>query len=520
MSNIFLDRTEPHIFSMSLSTRLPPELWCAVWEGMPLKDRVAVSHVCRYWRDISVHCPTLWQHLEFFSTVHGDDCVCELCGTWDDSDAASPVDDEPRVQVFVRNPGPPPGWNNFCLIIHLVARSCALPLYFTMDVGPFFTDLELIDDLGVNLAAEGASDRIVSITAVFDDPSALKCLLGGMKHLPALQYLNAERASYPPVPTAIVDTEHWYRDSDHIDMPSLQAISLTGVGWMSAYQRAGNATFPSLTSVECAFFYPEEVEILLDACPALDKLVIDASAPLSDYSWRLEPGVLSKLDRIPVVRVEGVTSDSEAWAIDNFRGSPSVDLRTGFALQYSEQAIPELGLENITLDLPEVEYFGFTLNGTSSTGGLGANVTLRSSQGPLRSLHFSARHFDAVSGLLVKLFDHDCRSIKELLLPYAFISTFIRSAHDQEDVVRPAPDLLTVTDADLDTIAQYLRSAFPCLKVVHFLSRCHDEPQRKSVDVLVTLLRSANSDVRLDRLMIEDVERHETCLCLRIELES
>ncbi|KZV85140.1 hypothetical protein EXIGLDRAFT_263501 [Exidia glandulosa HHB12029] len=491
---------------MSLLTRFPPELWCAVWELMPFQDRVAVSHVCRYWRDISIHCPSLWQHLEFSSTIHGDDCICKLCGTWDESHSGDEDGDEVHTRVWVPNAGPPPGTTNMYLVLHVLSRACELPLYLTVEVHPHLAELFVVEDFGMQLVAIGAAERIVSISAVFDDPSTLRWLFSGMKRLPALKEITARRSTYPSTLSARADTQPWY--DRNIDMPALSTIALFGVGWMGAYGERAENTFPSLSSVTCAFFYPEEVEILLNACPALDELRVIVGEPtgLGDYSWRLEPDVLSKLERVPSVRVEGVTSDSEAWAIDNFGGG----LRASFAIAYADGVLPDLGL---AFDLADIEYFGLTLNG----------LTLRSSRSLQRSLHFSSRHFERISSRLVDVFTRHCAaSLKTLLLPGALIPTFIRPAQN----ALASLEALLIHDSDLTglSLSPPLSSALPSLKVVHLMDGCGERP-RIPADVLagaLDCLRCTDSDSsdRLEKLILGDVELDGDVGILRSRVET
>lgn len=52
--------------------RLPPELLCTVVEPLPLNDRMAVTHVCRAWRDVLVHhSPSVWSSLVYESMKEG-----------------------------------------------------------------------------------------------------------------------------------------------------------------------------------------------------------------------------------------------------------------------------------------------------------------------------------------------------------------------------------------------------------------------------------------------------------------
>ncbi|KZW03118.1 hypothetical protein EXIGLDRAFT_759425 [Exidia glandulosa HHB12029] len=358
---------------MSLATRLPPELWCAIWELLPYEDCVSLSHVCRYWRDIAIHCPRLWTHLEFCSFVHGETCECVLCGTQEFDDSGDPLG------PFVRTATTPPGSTNMRLILALAARSGALPLHLSVHTEPVRTDLTLLEDFGARLVTTGASDRLVLLHVAFEDLSTLRCLLGGLKRLPALTTLVTEQL-YDDDDDIIIDAQSWY-DSDEIDMPLLESLILIGVGW-PVQDRGSTVAFPSLRSLACSFWDAEDVEVALNVCPALDELhVLDPFLPQRpiEYTWRLEGNTLSKLERIPFVRVSGIAYRSEEWAIDNFSG-PS---RPEFYLRYRGYDAPSDYALDIWLDLQDVELVGLTW--THPTEDYVA-LTVESSNGVRRTL--------------------------------------------------------------------------------------------------------------------------------------
>ncbi|KZV99738.1 hypothetical protein EXIGLDRAFT_724292 [Exidia glandulosa HHB12029] len=495
-----LDQHHPHRLlkllstSMSLSTRLPPELWCAIWDdALPLKDRVAVSHVCRYWRDVAVHCASLWEHLEFSSTVHGEDCTCEHCGTWQQSVLAG--DGAPCTRVFVRNAGPRPGRTNMPLILSLVPRSGSIPLYLSFDVYPYVTNLSLIEDFGVQLAASGASDRIISISAIFEDPRALRYLMRGIKRFPALESLIAERQFDPS--TTTLDSQPWY-DTDDIHMPLLEMVTLLGVGWTDAPK----VSLPSLRHLGSSFMSPEEVDRVLDACPSLESLRVVAlfgpNRPC-DYSWRLQSDVMAKLDRVPCVRVDHVWSGSEVWAIDNFGGG---SFRPDFSLWYHPEAVPNYGV-TFGLGLPDIEVFRIVLHPPTDDDpdSARAALVLDSSSGIRRLLTFSSYNVGAISSRLGEAFANYFGSLKYLALPGACVPDFIRP-----ELVLPELETLVIKDADIDGITQPVNSAVPSLKVLHLMGAC-DEPRRMTVEVLAAALGCLRPEgARLQELMLDDVE--------------
>ena len=81
--------------SITPSNKLPPELLRAIfsflcpgshgdWErslAMPYKDLLAVSHVCRHWRDIAVSATELWAHiiLGHSASAKWEASIAQLC---------------------------------------------------------------------------------------------------------------------------------------------------------------------------------------------------------------------------------------------------------------------------------------------------------------------------------------------------------------------------------------------------------------------------------------------------------
>ncbi|KZV84628.1 hypothetical protein EXIGLDRAFT_776359 [Exidia glandulosa HHB12029] len=55
---------------LTLRFALPDELWCMVWEHLPLEARVAVSHVSRRWRAAALASSRLWSRIDFNTSLH------------------------------------------------------------------------------------------------------------------------------------------------------------------------------------------------------------------------------------------------------------------------------------------------------------------------------------------------------------------------------------------------------------------------------------------------------------------
>jgi len=44
---------------------IPNEVWLEIWSRLPMHGRLAVTHVCRDWRQLALGSPTLWSDIEF-----------------------------------------------------------------------------------------------------------------------------------------------------------------------------------------------------------------------------------------------------------------------------------------------------------------------------------------------------------------------------------------------------------------------------------------------------------------------
>jgi len=50
-----------------------------IWKTMSQDDRVRVTNVSRSWRTLAMHTPHLWSRIEIETTVHSEDCDCDIC---------------------------------------------------------------------------------------------------------------------------------------------------------------------------------------------------------------------------------------------------------------------------------------------------------------------------------------------------------------------------------------------------------------------------------------------------------
>jgi len=59
--------------------QLPDKTWCQIWSLLSLRDREAVTKVCRAWRTLAIETPEIWQSIQFITDRHGRLCRCRGC---------------------------------------------------------------------------------------------------------------------------------------------------------------------------------------------------------------------------------------------------------------------------------------------------------------------------------------------------------------------------------------------------------------------------------------------------------
>ncbi|KZV99737.1 hypothetical protein EXIGLDRAFT_831279 [Exidia glandulosa HHB12029] len=480
---------------MSLSPRLPPELWCMAWETMSFADRVSVSHVSRIWRQLSIHCPRLWTQLDFFSSVHGMECDCDPCS---------------HAYADPASLTKPPGATNRSLIVEVARRSGKLPLSLNMVVGPLCSDMNLLEDFAADLHDIGAADRLVSLRVVFDDQDALRCFLYNLRSLPVLRTIHTE--ALPVDFRRSLDAHAWH--DNYIELPALQRMVLDCMCWkMKFNDEFIPVALPSLESLVCELDDPEEVSLALDACPALHTLAVrvrpyDEADTADDFDWRLDQDshILRRLSQIRRIAVTGVTPASELWAVENF----SRPWQRDTILHYDAIAPP---LHGFTTLQQLGDLYALALSSTHNHDSFICSVV--SQAGFRRRLVFSATHWRVSMRRILENVPFTA-SLQVLQLPAGLLTLFLSqgftlsglhtlgiSVRRAGDLVRPGlnlsgavPSLLTVrlsaTEASLLVAVELVTSLLLCLRGGDFLKNLILEGVALEGDVTVLYTHVAN----------------------------
>ncbi|KZW01342.1 hypothetical protein EXIGLDRAFT_745133 [Exidia glandulosa HHB12029] len=60
---------------------IPDELWCMVWQDLPLADRISITRVCHTWRNLALGSPHVWSLVDAVMNIHHPGCDCNKCTT-------------------------------------------------------------------------------------------------------------------------------------------------------------------------------------------------------------------------------------------------------------------------------------------------------------------------------------------------------------------------------------------------------------------------------------------------------
>ncbi|KAH7101231.1 hypothetical protein BKA62DRAFT_703966 [Auriculariales sp. MPI-PUGE-AT-0066] len=231
---------------------LPNELWCQVWEKLPVHDRMVVSHVSSDWRQAASCCPQLWSSTSFVSTLHSEDCQCATC-------AADSPQNAGRCKRC-RRPVPQT-WANLELVQHHIKLSGGLPLSLNVDfVSTGTANGDILVELAGSLRPE--IGRLETLQISVDDMTILQAgLFSSFGELPSLKSLTI---SY------LGDDEHeWSTD---IRLPVLSRLHMTGrLRYLTA---KFNMACPSVKHLHAVFYQGRDAHVLLRTCPAVQDLLL------------------------------------------------------------------------------------------------------------------------------------------------------------------------------------------------------------------------------------------------------
>ncbi|KZV84158.1 hypothetical protein EXIGLDRAFT_727581 [Exidia glandulosa HHB12029] len=220
---------------------LPNEVWAMIWQDLPLLDRLDVTHVCHYWRNIALASPRVWSALDYRFFQHRSSCKCKECK----SKTPKRVRSSPRI---------------FSMIL---PRSSRLPLSIRIknsdnDCGrQLFAAVKVLASLLRPHASRiSRLDVFVSIATVLPD------LVEGVGSFPTLVSLAAGTCvTWESITMPLA--------SERFDAPALRYLSLVG-NWCNEHNTTFH--FPAVQTLRVTHESRVGVEPLLDACPNVSSL--------------------------------------------------------------------------------------------------------------------------------------------------------------------------------------------------------------------------------------------------------
>lgn len=282
--------------------KLPDELWCMVWEDLPLADRVRVTHVCHDWRTLALGTPRVWRCIDYWFYRHNEACTCIECAFQGDSSRS------------VRT--------NALLVSLALPRSVPLELdIFLGDKGTdhrenIFCPSDTVSYLSNLLLPH--KGRIRTIYADVYNAQSLTTLLDELREFPALTSLVATAAADGRANLGARLT------NERLSMPKLERLSLTN-GWAAA---TCEQSFPAVTNLKATYGWCTSLRRLIEACPKIAFLDIGMTKWIGNGNDRGSDELAECISALPAVRISGMLDLLAKYVV--FMGSPPADVEYAF----------------------------------------------------------------------------------------------------------------------------------------------------------------------------------------------
>ncbi|EJD41332.1 hypothetical protein AURDEDRAFT_127085 [Auricularia subglabra TFB-10046 SS5] len=282
--------------------KLPGELWCMVWQDLPLADRLRVTHVCHDWRALCLTTPQIWRYIDYCFYRHEDNCKCMECGF--QREASRPVR------------------TNALLVSLALPRSMPLELdVFIGDKGRdhrenIFSSSDPVSYLSHLLRPH--KHRIRTIRADIFSGSLLTNFLDELRDFPALTSLTATSA--PDNRSSLGAS----LANELLSMPALERLSLTH-GWAGS---GCDQSFPAVKSLQATYGWSRSLRRLIEACPNVTFLDIAMSHYIGNGHERGSDELAACISAFPSVRVSGMTIGTAKQIC--FMGRPPADVEYAY----------------------------------------------------------------------------------------------------------------------------------------------------------------------------------------------
>lgn len=286
----------------SLQRRLPVEVWCDVWRHLSFSGLITATHVCSGWRTAALSCPTLWQDIEFYTSLHARDCCCIVC-----NDDPRGIESDPMGWKDSRYPKTS---SNFVGADTLLSRSRDLKLSITLFVVPYRVDGGSLTQFSRQIADDHAS-RIRELTLLSADTVAPMAFLRWFPVIPLLESLSVEI-----LPLEFREPDVGLRVNDfvpsYVMLPRLESLRCS-----SRFRVSREGPGRQFRFLRSLVFQPtdnvgNELRLALETCPNVLQLTLELGmlrptrAQFKDVSWWLE-----RFSRLRSVVVTGISPTPE-----------------------------------------------------------------------------------------------------------------------------------------------------------------------------------------------------------------
>ncbi|KAH7101856.1 hypothetical protein BKA62DRAFT_702520 [Auriculariales sp. MPI-PUGE-AT-0066] len=231
---------------------LPVELWGAIWRQLSTRERIAVSHVSRDWRQAALASPHLWSSARFVSAAHDKDCTCRACRDAKDS---LPCRDCGRMP----HSGPDP----VLLVNEFLSRSGGFPV--DLDVA-IYDSAASSSTREVTAALRPHGARLATLKMLADDLAAIQEFLEPFSSFSGLRTLHINY---------VRDTNVFLERVAPLRFPQLTTLTLSGRVMPG---QDFDLQCPAVTRLKAMFNTGRHVRSLLRTCPAVQWLDLEVGS--------------------------------------------------------------------------------------------------------------------------------------------------------------------------------------------------------------------------------------------------
>ncbi|KZV98408.1 hypothetical protein EXIGLDRAFT_763558 [Exidia glandulosa HHB12029] len=273
----------------SQQSLLPQEVWCLVWQELPLFQRVRVTHVCHFWRTVGLASHQLWRNVDICPAAAASDARSEA-EFYPNSDLE---DDYVEGHTFPLNQAQSnvatmtTVRTSIQMLEEILPRSGSLKFHLViqarMDGYGDYSSRHLARIVKPHV------ERLSSLHIAFSDTDCATVFLQEVQPFPALRVLTTEfvKENHRPLHNSKFNLKNFGRRDEEDAFPVLETLVLdTPLAWLAKNDSYCH-NLPTLRSATVAVSGTTGLMSLLHHCQALKTLHVLAAAGEPDpaASW-------------------------------------------------------------------------------------------------------------------------------------------------------------------------------------------------------------------------------------------